>query len=146
MTGKINDFFNKSNRKEISATLKQLSEDTLVEGKQAFNKQIANSLLISDQIKSSIDNRSDEYIQFLSNGIERVNDLVENRYKNEDATGRTPKRRSTPVDPIQLPKTRPDDELLEVYRRRNQIESIDDFKTVSNYISLKTRLFVNFVM
>lgn len=120
------------NQKLISETLQQLTEEEIDEEMSVFENQIINSISITGQIKTSIDNRSQDYTNFLGNGIVRVGDLVDKKYHDEEATGRTPKRKSNTDGPIQILKTKPHDELLDSYRRRNQIEMVvEDFKQPS---------------
>lgn len=120
------------NQKLISETLQQLREEEIDEEMSAFENQIVNSINITGQIKTSMDNRSQDYTNFLDNGMEQVGDLVNKKYLDEEETGQTPKRKAYSGETIQLLKTKPHDELLDSYRRRNQVEmAVEDFKQPS---------------
>lgn len=135
------------NQKLINETLTNLAQQTLDEERVAFEDQIMNTLNVCEQLKTSIDNRSRDYINFLTNGIECVSDLAENKYLNEEQSGFTPKRKSTSSDEaIQFTKTRSHTELLDLYRRRNQVEMIvteEEFKEVCLKLFHFSRSFIN---
>lgn len=133
----------KTNRRQVVDILNRMSNETLTHENATFTKQVSNSLEVLHNLKSSMEHRSQEYVEFLEAEVNNVHDLIETKIKDEASTGRTPKRKTIrPDDVFELVKTRPHNQLLEAFRARNTqaaaslnqnanpIEGLDEFKSV----------------